>query len=75
MEKFNSLSHSGYDCKYHIVFVPKFRKKSLFGKIRHYLKGVFHELERHNGSDIVSGHMALDHVRMCLFFPSMQCLK
>ncbi len=36
MEKFNSLSHSRYDCKpeYHIVFVPKFRKKSLFGKIR-----------------------------------------
>ncbi len=64
MENFNSLSHSRYYCKYRIVFVPKFRKKSLFGKIRQYLKGVFHELERHKGSDIVSGHMALDHVHI-----------
>ncbi|ODS30244.1 MAG: putative transposase [Candidatus Scalindua rubra] len=69
MEKFNSLSHSRYDCKYHIVFVPKFRKKSLFGKIRQYLKGVFHELARQKGSDIVSGHMALDHVHMCISIP------
>ncbi len=64
MEKFNSLSHSRYDCKYHIVFVSKFRKKSLFGKIRQYLKGVFHELARQKGSDIVSGHMSLDHVHI-----------
>ena len=69
MEKFNSLSHSRYDCKYHIVFVPKFRKKSLFGKIRQYLKGVFHELARQKGSEIVSGHMASDHVHMCASIP------
>ncbi len=69
MEKFNSLSHSRYDCKYHIVFVPKFMKKSLFGKIRQYLKGVFHELARQKGSDIVSGHMASDHVHMCISIP------
>ncbi len=69
MEKFNSLSHSRYDCKYHIVFVPKFRKKSLFGKIRQYLKGVFHELARQKGSEIVSGHMASDHVHKCVSIP------
>ena len=69
MEKFNSLSHSRYDCKYHIVFVPKFRKKSLFGKIRQYLKGVFHELARQKCSEIVSGHMASDHVHMCVSIP------
>ncbi len=69
MEKFNSLSHSRYDCKYNIVFVPKFRKKSLFDKIRHYLKGVFHELARQKGSDIVSGHMASGHVHMCVSIP------
>ncbi len=44
MEKFNNISNSRYDCKYHIVFVTKFRKKSSFGKIIRYLKGVFHEL-------------------------------
>ena len=69
MEKFNSLSHSRYDCKYHIVFVPKFRKKSLFGKIRQYLKGIFHELARQKSSEILSGHMASDHVHMCVSIP------
>ncbi len=64
-----SLTHSRYDCKYHVVFVPKFRKKSLFGKIRKYMKGVFHELARQRGSEIVSGHMAQDHVHMCISIP------
>ncbi len=69
MENYNSLAHSRYDCKYHVVFVPKFRKKSLFGKIRKYLKGVFHELARQRGSEIISGHMAIDHVHMCISIP------
>ncbi len=69
MEKLSSLSHSRYDCKYHVVFVPKFRKKSLFGKIRQYLKGVFHELARQKGSEIFSGHMSSDHVHMCISIP------
>ncbi len=69
METLNSLSHSKYDCKYHIVFVPKFRKEALFGKIREYLKGVFHELARQRSSVILSGHMALDHVHMCISIP------
>ncbi|MGR3176005.1 MAG: IS200/IS605 family transposase [Candidatus Scalindua sp.] len=69
MEKFNSLSHSRYDCKYHIVFVPKFRKKLLFGKIRQYLKGVFHELARQKGSEIFLGHMSSDHMHMCISIP------
>jgi REP-associated tyrosine transposase len=39
MDNYQSLTHSRYDCKYHVVFVPKMRKKVLFGKIRKYLKG------------------------------------
>ena len=69
MEKFNSLSHSRYDCKYHVVFVPKFRKKLLFGKIRQYLKGVFHELARQKSCEIFSGHISSDHVHMCISIP------
>lgn len=69
MESYKSLTHSRYDCKYHIVFVPKFRKQSLFGKIRKYLKGVFHELARQKGCEIISGHMAVDHVHMCISIP------
>ncbi len=64
-----SLTHSRYDCKYHVVFTPKFRKKSLFGKIRKYLKRVFHELAGQRGSEIISGHMAKDHVHMCISIP------
>jgi len=52
-----------------VVFVPKFRKKTLFGKIRKYLKGVFHELARQKGCEIISGHMAKDHVHMCISIP------
>ena len=64
-----SLAHSKYDCKYHVVFVPKFRKKKLFGKIREYLKEIFHELARQKGCEIISGHLALDHVHICISIP------
>jgi putative transposase len=43
-ETYQSLSHSRWDCKYHVVFVPKRRRKALFGSIRQKLGGVFHEL-------------------------------
>ena len=69
MENYKSLAHSRYDCKYHVVFVPKFRKKTLYGKIRQYLKGVFHELAKQKGCEIISGHMAGDHVHMCILIP------
>ena len=69
MDGYKSLTHSRYDGKYHIVFVPKGRKKSLFGKIRKYLKGVFHELARQKGCEIISGHMAMDHVHVCIAIP------
>ena len=69
MDGYTSLAHSRYDCKYHVVFVPKCRKKALFGKIRKYLKGMFHELARQKGCEIVSGHMAKDHVHMCVSIP------
>jgi len=54
MDNYRSLTHSRYDCKYHVVFVPKFRKKALFGKIRQYLKSAFHELARQKGFEILS---------------------
>jgi putative transposase len=52
-----------------VVFVPKFRKKTLFGKIRKYLKGVFHELASQKGYEIISGYMAKDHVHICISIP------
>lgn len=69
MNGYQSLSHSRWDCKCHVVFVPKGRKKSLYGKIREFLKKVFHELARRKGCQIVEGHMSGDHVHMCISIP------
>nr|VFK02994.1 MAG: Transposase IS200 like [Candidatus Kentron sp. H]VFK03692.1 MAG: Transposase IS200 like [Candidatus Kentron sp. H]VFK07011.1 MAG: Transposase IS200 like [Candidatus Kentron sp. H] len=60
---YESLSHSKWDCKYHSVFVPKYRKKVLYGKIRSFLGPLFHELARQKG------HMVRDHVHMLIKVP------
>ena len=66
---YESLSHSKWDCKYHSVFIPKGRKKGLYGKIRKYLGPVLHDLARQRGSEIVEGHMVVDHVHMLMKIP------
>ena len=66
---YESLSHSKWDCKYHIVFVPKCRKKKLYGSIRKYLGSVFHELASQRGSKIIKGNMVQDHVHMLISIP------
>src|SRR6266540_1035349 len=66
---YESLSHSKWDCKYHIVFVPKNRKRVLYGKVRKYLGPVFHELAAQRGSKIIEGHMVQDHVHMLIKIP------
>jgi putative transposase len=66
---YESLSHSKWDCKYHIVFIPKGRKKELYGKIRGYLGTLFHELAAQRNCQIVEGHMVQDHVHMLIRIP------
>ena len=66
---YESLSHSKWDCKYHVVFVPKYRKKVLYGKIRKFLGPVFHELASQRRSKILEGHMVQDHVHMLIQIP------
>ena len=66
---YESLCHSRWDCKYHLVFVPKCRKKKLYGKIRKFLGPVFHELARQRESVIMEGHMVQDHVHMVIKIP------
>jgi putative transposase len=66
---FQSLSHSKWDCKYHVVFVPKWRRKALFGQIRKELKAIFHELARQKECQIIEGHLMPDHVHMCITIP------
>ena len=69
MSTFESLSHSKWDCKYHVVFIPKGRKKFLYGKIRKFLGPVFHELAGQRRSEIMEGHMVQDHVHMLIRIP------
>jgi len=66
---YESLSHSKWECKYHLVFVPKYRKKKLYGEIRRYLGPVFHELARQRECTILEGHMVQDHVHMLISIP------
>jgi putative transposase len=64
-----SMSHSKWDCKYHVVFIPKRRRKAMFGNLRKQLGGIFHELARQKECQIIEGHLMPDHVHMCISIP------
>ena len=66
---YQSLSPSKWECKYHVVFVPKYRKKAIFGAIREHLGAIFHEWARQKECRIVEGHLMRDHVHMCIEIP------
>ena len=66
---YQSLSHSSWDCKYHVIFVPKYRKKVIYGKLRKELGAIFHELARQKECKIVEGKLVVDHVHMCITIP------
>jgi putative transposase len=68
-ELYQSLSHSKWDCKYHVIFVPKYRRKTMFLELRQYLGPVFHELARQKECQIIEGHLLVDHVHMCIAIP------
>ncbi len=57
-EVYQSLSHSKWDCKYHVIFVPKRRRKVLYGELRQQLKAIFHELARQKECQILEGHLS-----------------
>ena len=69
MKEYQSLSHTRWDCKYHIVFIPKRRKKKVFGVLRRQLGQIFKELAQHKEFQVVEGHLMPDHVHMCLSIP------
>ena len=69
MKSKSSLCHTRWDCKYHIVWIPKYRRKVLFGNIRTYLGDVFHKLARQRESEILEGHLCKDHVHMYMAIP------
>ena len=64
-----SLSHTRWKCQYHIVFIPKYRKKVLFGKIRNDVREIIQALCKYKSIEIISGAVCLDHVHLCVSIP------
>ena len=69
MDKYESLSHTKWECKYHVVFIPKCRRRTLYEQLREHLGQVFRELARQKESRIEEGHLMSDHVHMMLAIP------
>jgi putative transposase len=69
MDEYESLSHTKWECKYHVVFIPKCRRKTLFGHIRRNLSEVFHKLAAQKESRIEEGHIQPDHVHTLIVIP------
>ncbi len=69
MDDIQSLSHTAWDCKYHIVWIPKCRRKVLYGQLRKYLGQVLRELAMQKESRVVEGHLMGDHVHMLISIP------
>ena len=69
MRQDRSLSHSRWECKYHVVFIPKYRRKALFGQIRREIGDVFKRLAQQRESQIEEGHVMEDHVHMMISIP------
>jgi putative transposase len=69
MNSYQSLSHSKWECKYHIVFIPKYRKKALYQQLRKHLGTVFRDLAVRVDSQVEEGHICKDHVHMLISIP------
>ncbi len=69
MDKEDSLSHTRWECKYHVVFIPKMRRKTLYGQLRKYLGEVFRKLAAQKESRIEEGHLLPGHVHMMISIP------
>jgi len=69
MTDYESLKHTRWECKYHVIFMPKWRKKMIYGQLRKDLGPVFRELARHKESSVEEGHLMGDHVHMLESIP------
>ena len=69
MDRLESLNHSKWECKYHVVFIPKRRRKTLYAALRKHLGEVFHRLAGQKESRIEEGHLMPDHVHMLISIP------
>ena len=69
MDDIESLAHARWECKYHVVWIPKYRRKALYDELRKHLGPVLRELARQRECTVEEGHLQLDHVHMLLSIP------
>jgi len=69
MHEWQSLSHVRWDCKYHVVIIPKYRRKVFYGRLRRQIGTILRDLCRQRGVELVEGHAMPDHIHLCLSIP------
>jgi putative transposase len=69
MHEWESQAHVRWDCKYHVVIVPKYRRKAIYGNLRRQIGRILRDLCRQRGIGLVEGHAMPDHVHLCLSIP------
>ena len=67
--EYETLSHSKWDCRYHVAFIPKYRRKALYAELRRHLGGAFRALTEQKESRIEEGHLIVDQVHMLISIP------
>ena len=69
MNNYRSLNHTKWECQYHVVFIPKYRRKAMYGGLRHHLGDVLRRLAEQRESRVEEGHLLADHVHMMVSIP------
>lgn len=69
ISEYDKLNHTTWECKYHVVFIPKYRKKSIFGVLRREIGPIMRELARRYGCEVLEGHVMPDHIHMLISIP------
>jgi putative transposase len=69
MKDYQSLNHTRWECKYHVIFIPKCRRKTMYGNLRRELRRILHDLAKQKDCKILEGHLCEDHVHMLIQIP------
>ena len=69
MHEWESLSHVRWECKYHVVIIPKYRRKVIYGRLKRQIGPILRELCRQKGVELLEGQLMPDHIHMCLSIP------
>ena len=74
-KKANSLAHTKWMCKYHIVFTPKYRRKIIYNQYKESIRDILKQLCAYKGVEILEGHLMSDHVHMLVSIPPKLSVK